>query len=263
VYNMESSGFSPYTGDFWNELFRGLASGFAPGLLLGALPFLAIGLLGFLGLMRRNWVLPWSLLSPPLLCAFYLLFKGYTFAPRFFILGLPLAFLCGVEGISIAAGWLLDRLKKSRRFAFQISLAFTFVVFILSVISLRRYYSMPKQNFRAAIAYVEKSKSPGDLVMPVYLADWGYKYYGEKMELHEGRGYFSIRSAEKLSDLLSRKASKRAIFLTTFTRALKLDYPDIYDQLQKGWIIDRTFPGTLGGGAINVWRERDSPPLSG
>ena len=116
VYTSQASGYAPMSGEFLRELARGLSAGFGTGLVLGALPFLIVAAAGFLGLFRRQWALAIALAMPPVLTALFLMARGLTFSPRFFLLALPLAILAAVQGLWSGAGLAFpDRSTRARK----------------------------------------------------------------------------------------------------------------------------------------------------
>ena len=131
---------------------------------------------------------------------------------------------------------------------------------LLSAASLTRYYAIPKQPYRAALAYVEQQRRPEDLVLVVYLAELGTRYYGARMYVPLDTRYRFVRTVRELdSALVERSAERNAGHLwlvVTFARALQMDLPDLDARLHAGWVEQRKFAGTVGDGGIGVWRER-------
>ena len=256
IYRQKSSGFQALSVEFIQEIIRGTTVGFSPGLLLGAVPFLLVAALGLFLMTRRLWLLPLTLLIPTALIALYVVARGLTVSPRFFLLGLPLAIICAVAGMIGVAGGVGKVLNKSATATAAISVTLILLVSAASMASLRPYYANPKQNYRGAIGYLEEIRRPGDVVVPIYLADWGYLYYGEQWGLESGRDYFSIRSMEAFEAILADHCPDRVFLVTTFHRGLRLDFPEIYERIEREWEVIRTFPGTMGDGAVSIWRYR-------
>jgi hypothetical protein len=240
-------------------LIRGLSAGFGPALVIGALPFLAVGAAGFVILLRRRWTLAVALTMPGILNASLLIAKRLTFSPRFFLLYLPLAILAAVQGIySVAELAGRFRGKNAHIFSFRLAAVLVLGVCIISLAPLRYYYSIPKQAYRASIQYLEAERKPGEIVIVIDLAESGYRYYGEHFGLQEDKDYFFIRSMEALDSVLSFHTERRSFLVTTLHRLLRIRHPNIHARITKDWTVIRTFPGTMGDGEIAVWRLRES-----
>ncbi len=258
VYADPSTGFSPFSREFVAEIARGLSAGFGPGLLLGAIPFLAIGGIGYAVLLRRNWALILALTFPGVIQAALLAIRGLAFSPRFFILALPLAILVAVEGVVVVAEFAARLLRRDSRFAVRTAFILTMGVAVSSMAALPRYYAIPKQAYRSSIEYVEAARQGDDLVIVIHVAESGYRYYGERYHLREGQDYFYVRSVATLDDVLARNPGRRAWLVTTFPRALRLSLPDLEARIRRDWAVAREFPATIGDGALTVWQQTRS-----
>jgi mannosyltransferase len=258
VYADLSTGFSPFSREFVAEIARGLSAGFGPGLLLGALPFLAIGGIGYAVLLRRNWALILALTFPGIIQAALLAIRGLALSPRFFILALPLAILVAAEGVVVVAEFAARLLRRDSSFAVRTAFVLTMGVAVGSMSALPRYYAIPKQAYRSSIEYVERVRQPDDLVIVIHIAESGYRYYGERYHLREGQDYFYVRSVAALDDVLAQNPGRRAWLVTTFPRALRLSLPDLDARIRRDWVVAREFPATIGDGALTVWQQARS-----
>ena len=267
VYRTQSTGFVFFSAEFAREVVRGIADGFGTGAMVAALPFLLVAGAGFIALVRRAWALAFALMLPGALTATFLLARGLTFSPRFFLLWLPLAVITAVVALDVGAAW-LTRLSSARRSptrasSSRASLVVTgtiAVLALLSAASLTRYYAIPKQPYRAALAYVEQQRRPEDLVLVVYLAELGTRYYGARMYVPLDTRYRFVRTVRELDSALVERSAERNAghvwLVVTFARALQMDLPDLDARLHAGWVEQRKFAGTVGDGGIGVWRER-------
>ena len=59
---------------------------------------------------------------------------------------------------------------------------------------LKRYYAVPKQSFRAAIASFTAQAKPGDALVAVYQADRGFDYYTRRLGLANDGRFYSTRT---------------------------------------------------------------------
>lgn len=55
----------------------------------------------------------------------------------------------------------------------------------VSMLSLPRYYELPKQAFRSPPEYVKELRRPGDVVIVVHLAEAGYHCYGRRQGIRK------------------------------------------------------------------------------
>ncbi|MGI8618898.1 MAG: glycosyltransferase family 39 protein [Gemmatimonadaceae bacterium] len=254
VYTDPSAGFSPFSAEFLVEIARGVSAGFGTGLLFGAIPFLIIAGVGYLVLLRRNWPLIVGLTAPGVLKAALLIVLGLVFSPRFFILVLPLAILVAVQGIDNIASFGARILKRSPAFSYWLSVGLVLLLSTLSLASLPPYYAVPKQAYRSSLEYVETTRNPNDIVIVIHLAEPGYRYYGERYGIHEGKDYFDVRSVAALDEVLSKYNGRRSWLVITFPRALRKSFPDLEARIKQSWIVAKEFPGTVGDGDISVWQ---------
>ena len=118
---------------------------------IGALGFFAVAGLGVISLAVRNWVAPAALAAPLAILLAFLLVRGLTLSPRFFLLGLPLAVMAVAEGADLLGG-MGGQLGRAWVMGRRLYWVFLMMIATLMCVSLPRYYSMPKQNFREPIA---------------------------------------------------------------------------------------------------------------
>jgi mannosyltransferase len=257
VYTGRAAGYELVSLEHAAELIRGISAGFGTGVFFGMLPFLLIAVIGFVFLLRRHSALALSLLLPEVLTATVLFINGLALSPRFFLLGLPLAFLsvvCGIDQIALRIGkaWGLSGPK--------LAVAAVGILCMVSLASLTSYYSRPKQDFRGAIHYVEEHRAPGDLVIALYLADWGYWFYGKTLGVIKDKDYFPVRSSEALESLLTKHPNAKSWVVMTLPRILRLSHPELFARIQEDWTPIQRFPGTVGDGEVSVWVRKPSPP---
>lgn len=259
VYKTQSTGFVFFSWEFAREVLRGVSAGFGSsgigtGALLAAVPFLLVAAVGAIAVLRRAWALALALALPGVLTLAFLLVRGLTISPRFFLLWLPLAVITAVVAIDAGAGWIW-RARPMR--AVLVGTGTVAVLAMLSAASLGRYYAIPKQPYRAALAYVERVRNPEDRVVVVYLAELGMRYYGQRAGAPLTERYHFVRSVPALDSALMARGRGRVWLVVTFERALQMDLPELNARVRSGWTLQQTFDGTVGDGGISVWREAD------
>jgi hypothetical protein len=84
-------------------------------------------------------------------------------------------------------------------------------------------------------------------------AEMGMKYYIARMKLANSSGFIYTREAR---DLNAPGSSVGDLAVTTFPRALRLDYPLVDRELKADWQRDTTFSATVGDGEISVWSRK-------
>lgn len=256
VYKEPAVGFNPFSLEFLQELIRGLSAGFGPALLLAIVPILIVAAVGFIVLFRRQWALTLALSLPGVLTAIFLLAQGLTFSPRFFLLGLPFGVIVGVQGIDSTTRFVIQKIGiNAEVFAPKTAMALVLLGAIVSLSTLRHYYAVPKQPYRASLEYIAAERKPGEIIVGIHLIEKGYRFYGKAFGFEENRDWFSVRSVAELDRVLSSHRAKENILVTTFPRALRLSYPDLYQRISEGWVQAETFPATIGDGEITVWRQ--------
>jgi len=253
VYARHATGFAPFSIEFAREMARGIAVGFGPGVVIAAVPFMVVAIAGFYMLVRRRWELALVMALPGVLTATFLLARGLTFSPRFFLLWLVLAIVTAVVALETVAR---RAFRASPAHARAAVTAAILLLAALSAASLRRYYAVPKQPYREAVAAVERLRGPEDMVIVVYTAEQGVRYYGARLAVPLALHYRFVRSVPALDSALAEHANGRVFLLVTFERALRIDLPELHARLADGWVEQTHFAGTVGDGGITIWAER-------
>ncbi len=266
VYADPAAGYAPLSLEFFAELLRGIAAGFSPNVLIAALPLLIVGgiaaLVGFVTLLRHNWALMLALCLPIVVHMVFLTAQNLVFSPRFFLLALPVAIIAAVQGLDALLAFASATFARGqspdttvRRSLLPVLVA---LLCIASLLSLIPYYTIPKQPYSSSLTYVQSVRQSDDVVLVIHLAEAGYRYYGKQFNIAEGSNYFYVRSLSAFNDVLATHPQQRALLVTTFPRALHIDYPNLYARIDQGWMRLRTFPATIGDGEIAVWAPRPS-----
>ena len=260
IYGQGRGGFSLASLDFVRELARGVAAGFGPGMLVAALPFLALGGIGIVSLLRRHWAQTLALLSPVIITAAFVLAKGYGLSPRLFLLALPLAMLCAVAGLHATIARVAPAIRRGGIDGSRLASASVLALAALSLFALPRYYRVPKQPYRETLRYLRATGRDGDGVVAVFLTQDGMRYYRAREGTDADPSWTFARTPEVMDSAIAARGAGRTRLVTTFHRALRRDAPELYAIVEKGWTPERIFPATVGDGAIVVWKSRTPPP---
>lgn len=251
-YKTQASGYSPVSSEFAADAVRGVLAGFGPLLLIGAIPFLAVGALGFVVLLRRRWTLAAALVSPLALTFAAFVLVHMTLRPRFYLLALPVAMLCVVVGVWALSSMLTQRLHASATTTGYLRAAAIAFLTLASLTSLVTYYRVPKQSYRAALTFIEATRRPGDTVIVFGNAELGFRFYGERAGLSGNPDYVYVREPARVESLVTARKGRRTYLVFTLARDIRLRFPAFVTYLQQGWTKLRVFPATVGDGAITV-----------
>jgi mannosyltransferase len=247
TYAEAGTGFAPTSMELLRDVARGVSDGFGTRGVIAAVPFLLLASVGWLVLWRRQWAIAMALTLPGVLTAAVLVARGMTVSPRFFLLWLPLAVLTAAVSIEAAAERLPAPIRR------RAGITIFAVVAAVSLLSLRWYYTVPKQPFIAAIAYVEQRRHPDDLVLAVTPTTRGVRFYGDRLQAPIASHYRFISSVAELDSAVAARGSERTFVLTTLEYGLSLQHPELLARIRAGWERDTSFPGTIGDGQISVW----------
>ena len=258
AYVREGTGFRPISLEFLQEALRGLGAGFGSLALVGAVPFLILVAIGTLSLLRRGWLIVLTFVLALGMMAAVVVMAGWLTSARFFILVVPLAFLVAVESIDLVARLLSRLVSGSRRARVHAVLAGAAVVVcaVALAFGLPRYYRIPKQSFRAAIAAFTARAKPGDALVAVYQADRGFDYYTRRLGLANDGRFYSTRTVSGFDSLGTALSGRRVYLATTFERAFKVESPDLWRRVVDGWNPIESFPATIGYGEITLWQPK-------
>ena len=252
-YTKQGTGFSPTSSELLFDLIRGVTDGFGMQVWIAAVPFLALAAGGLFVLWRRQWAVTALLLLPGVLTAALLASLGMTFTPRYFLLWLPLAAMTAVLTIDATTQRLRTWSPRRRQ-----SLASTIVaaLAVVSALSLRRYYVVPKQPYVATLRYVERVRRPDHLVVAIHHARTGIQYYGARRNVALANNYAFVETESGLDSALALRAGRRVLLITTLERVLAHNLPRLKTRVTDGWQRDTTFAATIGGGQLSVWSEK-------
>jgi mannosyltransferase len=257
VYRTAAVGYAPLSGEFLRELWRGLSAGLGGAAIAGALvgvPIIGWGLVLF---VRRHAFYALTLVSPLVATAAFLLARGLRFSPRFFLWALPVAWIFAAAALACLGQSLVDHWPRTTRKAGgAVSVAGVAILAAFSVLTLPAYYRTPKQPNRASLDWVLAQRREGDSIAAAYLARWGLRFYGPERGLTEGRSFFAVLSAEELRRVENESSGHTVWLLTTFPRALRLEYADLDRYIRENYREQKTFAATIGDGEVTVWSRK-------
>lgn len=248
---------SDWTNPLWAlaETLRGMKVGFAGG--VGGLAAAGLFASGLLSYARENRFIVALLVLPGLLGAAVVILLQRNFWPRFFFYTMGFLVLIAVRGAMVIGGVLAGLVRRSSVDAAlgrRIGVALTAGLILLSAASLPIAYRYPKQDYQGALAFVEQRRQPGEAVVAVGLASLPYqRFYAPYLD--------AIRSLDELNAIRSR--SRATWLLYTFPIHLRSRHPDILDSVGSNFRLVKIFPGTVGDGAIYVWRSAEATRAEG
>jgi hypothetical protein len=250
LYVKPSTGFALFSMEFLREITRGVTAGL--GGLLPALLFLILGLAGIGILFRANWLLTAALGLPPVLTALFLIVGGLSFSPRFFLVLIPLGILAIM---AVAEAPLFSKASSPNTPHPQRAAVLGALLALASIASLPRYYAIPKQPYRAALAYLQTIHQPGTRFVVVYAGSMGFEYYVKKVGLESPQDFAYARTRQQF-DSLTAPQMGRVFLVTTLQRVLRDDVPEVADRIDREWRPLKNFAATIGDGDITVWERR-------
>ncbi len=246
--------------EFVAEMIRGISAGFGTSLILLAFPFAAtVAAVGFVVLFKRHWTLTASLVLPVILTVAYLILNRLNIAPRFLLIASPIAILVMIQGIDSVAQFIANKVSRTPDvLSAKLATAVVLLGCVVSLASLRRYYSVPKQPYRTSLAFIEAQRKPGEIILAVHHMENGYRFYAKEFNLKEDEDFFAVRSVKMLDSILSAHDGRGAYLVTTLPRGLRLTHPDLEARIVQDWEVVQTFPATVGDAEVSVWRQRQS-----
>jgi 4-amino-4-deoxy-L-arabinose transferase-like glycosyltransferase len=212
-------------------------------LVAGALGVPVVGA-GLVSLVRRAPLLPFVFVLPPVLETAVGMGMGVGTYPRRFLLLLLFLILASVRGAAVLAEWAAARARRpvwSRRlFAAAVTGGM-----VAAAVGLPRLYTIPKQDFTGALAYIHARQNADDVLAAADLADRPSQYYDP-----------SVRSARTSDDIRSVLQEDRTVWLiVTMAGDLRRRKPELWSLIQSRFELQERFQGLVGDGTVSVWRS--------
>jgi uncharacterized membrane protein len=233
------------------EVVRNLRSlGFVA--LVGLPVVLGFSTIGAVSLSRRQPVVAAIALIHIPLTLVILILMSFRIWPRYFFIDLAFIFLCLVRGVFVFAEFVAPYFSRLNAF-FQterLGVLACLSAAICSLFLLPPNYRFPKQDFLGAKEFVETARTPQDNVVSIGLASYAYsQYYG-------GPDWKVAESWPEIQEI--RHSTGRPWLIYTSTAHMNENYPDVVTGVASDFELVKLFPGTLGDGAVFVYRSRGS-----
>jgi uncharacterized membrane protein len=224
------------------EFTHAMRSGFSGSVI--ALMALTVFTTGLVSFARSVPAVATLLVVPLALCAAIVIGTGHHVWPRFFFFGVGFALLVVVRGTLVLTRWATARVGFAPYRADLAGVVGSLVLVTGAMIALPGVYA-PKQDYQAALVFVEANRAAGDAVATVGLASLPYRQFYKT-------NWDSVDSVESLERLRTR--AQRTWLVYTLPMHLDAVYPELMAHVRREFQTIRIFPGTLSGGAIVVRR---------
>jgi hypothetical protein len=172
--------------------------------------------------------------------------------PRFYFFLIGFAVLILVRGLMviprwIAASWPGVSARANPRLAPALSAGLAAILLAASAFSLVRNYRYPKQDYEAAIKFVDAERRPGEPVVTAGASTFPLlQYYKEPWE-----------GVETVEQLRAIRSQGRVVWVVyTFPRYLESWIPPVAEMIRKEFTVTRVFPGTVGDGDVFVAKSQ-------
>jgi mannosyltransferase len=233
---------TPWKKPLWSilEFVKGMRMNFSGSIMIIAA--LVIFGAGFVNFARTNSIMIQLLIIPALLCMLVKFGMGHHLWPRSIYFAVGFGAIVVVRGAKRLGDVFGQRLRLSSTQSAWLGNALCIGLILFSAASIRFAYG-PKQDYQGALAFVERSREPGDAVVTVVLVAFPYKYF-YKMDWEE------VDTLETLNFIRSR--AKRTWLLYTLPFQLQDEYPEIAKSIEQRYRTVKEFYGTLSGGTIYV-----------
>lgn len=219
-----------------------------PFILLGAVLVLGAGIVT---LYRRAPVLTAIYVVHVPLAMVLLYLVGVRIWPRYFFVDIGFIMMALVEGVAVWSALIAAWLGLERRWPPArpvLTVIGVMLMLLVSVGLLVRNYAYPKQDYIAARDHVLRIAAPKDGIAAVGLAAYAYgQFYAPQ--------FGSVETGADLERLRARTPGATWL-LISFPHQLLSARPDVAAELDRHFDKVAVFPGTLGDGAVWVYRSR-------
>ena len=249
---VEESTIPAWKNPFWTllEIGRGLQiGGFGSFLVIPVLAVLGVGLGSY---WHSESIVVQLFIIPTFLCTAVVVGLGHHLWPRFFFFAMGFIILVIIRGTIVIAQTTAELLRLPQPLPIWLGTAGAVAGILVSAISIPFVYG-PKQDYQAALAYVEANREAGDAVTTVGLATYTYQ------NLYQ-TDWEEVETIDALNQ--TRSQAKRTWMIYTFPPEVASVYPEIMATIEQDFTLLKTFDGTVNNGAIYVSRVDSSSVTS-
>jgi hypothetical protein len=230
---------------FLAETIRALMNGIPAGIVVVPIAGL-VALAGLSMAWRRDRLATVLMLLPLAIMALMAIATGHNLWPRFFFFGAAFLVQMAVRG----GFGILELIAKTRApLIGNVGLA---AITVASLAILPRAWG-PKQDYEAAVAWVEAQASPGDAIVATNLTQRPVRQW-------LGRKWPYVTNPAELVAI--EATHPRTWVLYTFPIYLAADHPELWKHLEAGYSPVHRVSGTVGGGEIVILSSAVSSPTS-
>ncbi|HWG32838.1 MAG TPA: glycosyltransferase family 39 protein [Gemmatimonadaceae bacterium] len=224
----------------FTEGLRVLSSGIPGGLAAVAVVFIILGA-GVASYWRRSVVVTTVMLLPAVVTGVAVMVLSHNLWPRFFFFSAGFAVLIAVRG-----GFAVVHAIVPGRASVPVSVGGALLVAAASLMTVPRAW-LPKQDFGAAMSFVDSHRGPADVVA---VSDMSSYVYGRYYHLP----WTTVTSASDLAQVETR--GTRTWMVLTFPVRIETGEPSLWARLSDSYRTVARFPGTVGGGDLYVMVSR-------
>lgn len=216
-------------------------------LIIGAV----VGCVGTIVWWRKDFFAFLVVVSPIVVQLAVFAGLGAGVHPRYFAVALPIVYVVGALGLLTSLELGLARIAglKTRPTRSVAGVAFALAV-LASALPLRDYYRFPKQDFLGALDHVEANAAAGD-------AKVGIGSTGRVLSNFYGADFVVVDDLEGLSTV--EAGTETVWVVTSLEGLLSASVPDLVQHVRHGYERVEFLPGTVGDGAMRVYRTRAAP----
>ena len=216
-----------------------LSLGFGGPVVAGS-ALLLLGL-GFLSYARRAPAMTALFVAPvPVILAATILLER-PFFPRFFFFSAGFLVLMGVRGVAVGLLWSLPKIGKPgwNRAAFGLAML---AVTLVSASALSRNYTLPKQNYPAALALLQAEQDTAPVYVVSKTAELPFNRY-------LNQSWPRLRTGDDFQAALAARGRIQVVY--TFETYIRLGAPGLWQNLQAHCEWADEVPATVSGGEIH------------
>ena len=217
------------------ELIRGLQIGLGAG--LGALAAAVLFAAGFWSYLRQSLFVVGLFVLPGVVTVGAAVALGRPLYPRFVFFLIGFGLLIAVRGALEIGQWFGRGRAQAAGAGLVVAMA------AVSVVALIPNYRLPKQDFEAALRFVEAQRAGDDVIITV----------GQTTRVYREFYLRTWESAPSLEQFQSIRARGQRVWVVhTLDRYIEGRTPDLMRMLRAECVVQQVFRGTVGDGDVTV-----------